>query len=170
MGVNSRSADADDPQFIEHFLVMRCRPVNPPASRAPGEFFLGRKNVPRHDLFYGFLGSRLQRRIALDTARERVVTYRQAARPDHLRQLFAKLVAFDEYERRRLLFFQASVSGQDQAVLGARRADQAMAGQMPAVDHVLTGDAQPSGEPAEHEVGGKSADRGACLNLDHVFI
>ncbi len=66
------------------------------------------------------------------------------------------MVAINKQKRRRLLLFQAPVARQDQAILCARRSNQAVTGQVRPVDHILADDAEPLDEPAEHAIGGES--------------
>jgi len=74
---------------------------------------------------------------------------------DDLAQLFDIVVAVDEQKRRRLFARQASIPRQDHPAIGARRPDQAVAGEVPAIDDVTAEDAQPLGKPSQHAVGGE---------------
>jgi hypothetical protein len=74
---------------------------------------------------------------------------------DDLPQLFRIIIALDEDKGWRLLFFETAIAGEDQAVFAASRADKTVPGQVAAIGYILTQDAEPLSEPAEHSVGGK---------------
>lgn len=149
------SSEAESLQFLQHLFVMGGGPVDPAATGAPEKLLLGGKNVRRHRSLDGVLGARLQPAVARQAAPEQFVMPGQLISLDDLAQLSAKIVAFDEEEFRRLFSVQASVAGQDDTAFTARRPNQTITGQMPAIDNVLADDTKPFCQPAEHSVGGK---------------
>jgi hypothetical protein len=74
----------------------------------------------------------------LEAAGENGVAGLELAKFDHLAQLIAMMIAFDQDKRRRLFLFQTPVPGKNQAALGARRPDQTIARQMLTVDDILS--------------------------------
>jgi len=76
------------------------------------------------------------------------------------------MITFNKYKSRRLLLFEPPVAGQDEAVFRSGRSDQAVAGQMRPIDHILADDAKPLDEPAEHAIGGEFKIAGGQL-LSH---
>jgi hypothetical protein len=145
--------------------MVRCWPVNAPANRAPRKATLAGVNIGRHQYLYHFLGPRLQNRVALQTARKQPVTRFQATFANHLLELIAVMITVDENEWRWLFLLQTPVAGENQTRFGPRRADQAVTGEMLAVNHVTTKHAQPLRQSAQHAIGGKldlASGHGAC--------
>ena len=103
--------------------MVRRWPVDSITPRAGGKSFLSRKNVRWNKFFNGLFGARFEHGVAFRAAgkspRQRV----KPARLNNLAQLLAVVVAFDKKKIRRLLLFQATVAGENQAVFLARRAN-----------------------------------------------
>ena len=102
-------------------------PVNAVALWTPRVIFLRRKDVGRNNLFYRCLGPGLEHEVTFQTALKRIVERTQTAGFDHLAQLLAVMVALDEKKIGRLLSLESAIPGQDQSILRARGADQAIA-------------------------------------------
>src|SRR3990172_12987911 len=134
---------------------MRGGPEDAPALRTPEKHLLRGKDIGRDQRLDRVLGFWLQDAIAFQAAREKSIAGPQAAFANDLAELLAIIIAVDENKLRRLFLLESAVAGKNQPVLGAGRMDQAVSGQVPAIDDVLPDDAQPLGQPAEHAVGGE---------------
>jgi hypothetical protein len=145
----------------DHVFVVRCGPVDTPAARTLYKARLRGKNVLRHavlDLHLGYGDNWL---VAPGTARESVSEGIDLKGSNHLPQLVAEMVALNVKQRdtwRRAQ--QAAVAGQDRSALGPRMAQQRLAGEVCSVRGVLSDDAQPRGQAAQHLVDGESMDHG----------
>src|ERR1044071_3027347 len=135
-------------------LVVRRRPVDPPASRAPGKFLLRRINVRRNPLLHGFLRLGFQYGVAIQTTAEEF-SFRQSVRLHHLPNLIHVPVRGNQQKFRRLFVFQSPVPGQNDPILLARRPDQSVSCEVLAIDDIIAQHAQPLHESAEHSIRGK---------------
>ncbi|MBP1688835.1 MAG: hypothetical protein H6Q33_4978 [Deltaproteobacteria bacterium] len=142
-----------------HPFHVRRRPVDALAARTADEARLGGINVrwytignlfPRH-WDHGVITAR--------TPGEQAIQWVDGVCRKDLSQLLAEMIAGDEQQRDiGMLPRQAPVPRQDDATLRAGVAHEGAAGQVRAVGGILTEDAQPTGETAEHFVDGKAVD------------
>jgi hypothetical protein len=153
----------------DHVFVMRSGPINPPAGRTLYEACLRGKNVRRHAVLDLRLGYRDNWLVAPGTAREGGSQRIDRKGGKHLSELIAEMITFDEEERlARPPTQQAAVAGQDRSGLGARMADQRLAGEVCSVRGILSDDAQPRSQAAQHFVDGESMGHGTLAALANI--
>jgi len=152
---NSTSQDGNFAEQFKHLLLVCPGPIAALAVRTPGKSLFRRKDIRRHEIRHGLFRSRLKQRIALKTPSEQRSANIQPTFSHYLAQLFAIVIACNHDKRRRLFLFQAPVTGENHTLLRPRRSDQAVTGQVRAIDHVTTEHSQPLDQPPEHPVGSK---------------
>ena len=152
---NSTSRDGNFAEQFKHLLLVCPGPIAALAVRTPGKSLFRRKDIRRHEIRHGLFRSRLKQRIALKTPSEQRSANIQPTFSHYLAQLFAIVIACNHDKRRRLFLFQAPVAGENHTLLCPRRPDQAVAGQVRAIDHIATEYSEPLDQPSEHPVGGK---------------
>jgi hypothetical protein len=142
-----------------HVLMMGGGPVDPPAAWTLYKACLRGKNVRRDmvsDLFFGYGNDWL---VTPGTARESMGEGIDLKGSDHLLELAAEMIVADKEERDvRRAPQPAEVARQDRSPLGARMAHQRRAGEMCSVGSILSDDAQPRGQAAEHLIDGETMD------------
>ena len=144
--------------------MVGCGPVNAAAFRTPGKIFLRREDVDWNVVFDGCFRPRLKDDVAFETTRKGTVQGSEAAGSNHLAQLLAVVVALNKKEIRRLFFSESSISGENQAILCAGGANEAIAGQMLAIDYIVAYDAQPFRQLPEHPIRGEFQIGGGCIS------
>ena len=142
-------------QLLEHFLVMCGGPINAAAAGAGRKNFLGGKDVLWYHIVHGSFGTRLQQAVTCKTALQEITAPGKAKLLHNLTQLFTEVVTGNKNQLRRMNSPQSTISRENNSILLTGGADKAMAGQMPAVTHVLAYDSQPFCQLAKHAVGGE---------------
>jgi hypothetical protein len=108
------------------------------------------------DLFFGYGNDWL---VAPGTARESMGKWIDLKGSDHLLELVAEMIVLDKEERDVWRATQpAEISRQDRSALGARVPHERCAGEVCSVGSVLSDDAQPRGQAAEHLIDGETMD------------
>ncbi len=151
----SRRPEAERNQLLEHFLLVRGRPVEAPAFWARGELLLGGKHIGRNFSFDLLLGNRLKQGVTFHAARKGVRERVKAKCLDRLFELIAKSIALNKEVLRWILLPDGSVSGEDQPPFFSRAADQSITGEVLAIGYILADDPEPSRKSPKHPIGGE---------------
>ena len=148
-------------EFLGYVLVMSCGPVDPVAAWTPYKARLCGKNVRRHALRHLCLGDGKHWLVTPGTAREGVGQRIDLKGGNHLSELGAEVIAFNEeqwYGCR--VAQQTAVAGQERTSLGARMMHQRLPAEVCSVRGILSDDAQPRSQAAKHLVDREAIDHG----------